>query len=93
MKNFVTFTLAAGVALTSASVVQAAGPARTVVKVDRATAVAPSSVGSSAATFDRVSFNRELTRISELLQPTMGPDSLLEEGVSVGKKSGTVWSF
>ena len=94
MKNFVTFTLAAGVALTSASVVQAAGPARTDVKADRATTVAPSSVGSSSAvTFDRLSFNRELTRIADMLQPAIGLDSLVEESVSVGKKSGTVWSF
>jgi hypothetical protein len=93
MKNFVTFTLAAGVALTSASLVQAAGPSRTTVKADRATTVVPSSIGSNAATFDRASFNRELTRLSDLLQPTIGLDSLLEDGVAVGKKSGTVWSF
>ena len=93
MKNFVTFTLAAGVALTSASVVQAAGPARTAVKADRSSTSVPSSVAPSAGAFDRASFNRELTRIADLLQPSTGSDSLLEEGAAVGKKSGTVWSF
>ena len=93
MKNFVTFTLAAGVALTSASVVQAAGPARTAVKADRSTTSVPSSVGSSVVAFDRASFNRDLTRIADLLQPTTGSDSLLEDTAAVPKKSGMVWSF
>ena len=72
MKNFLTFTLAAGVAITSAQVVHAAGVTR--VSADRlikAQAQMPATASStSGSRFDSAAMNRELTRISELLSPT-----------------------
>ena len=96
MKSFVTFTLAAGVALATASVVQAAGGTRGVqTKIDRTSNVAsvPATVGVTTFSFDRAAFNRELSRISEILQPVTDDQLLLDEGTAVGRKSGTVWSF
>ena len=96
MKSFVTFTLAAGVALSTASVVQAAGGTRGVqTKIDRTSNVAsvPATVGVTTFSFDRTSFNRDLSRISELLQPVTDDELLLGEGTTVGRKSSGVWSF
>ena len=96
MKSFVTFTLAAGVALTTASVVQAAGGTRGVqTKIDRTSNVAsvPATVGVATFSFDRAAFNRDLSRISEILQPGTDDDLLLSEGSTVGRKTSGVWSF
>ena len=96
MKSFVTFTLAAGVALTTASVAKAAGVTRGAqTKVDRTTNVAsvPASVGITALSFDRTAFNRDLSRISEILQPGTDDDLLLSEGSTVGRKSFGVWTY
>lgn len=93
MKNFLAFTLAAGVAITTASVADAAGTNRASAKSEKGAAQATGrtvtpSVGIS---FDRNALNRELARLSDILQPSVGDENLLDEG-SVGKK-GAVWSF
>ena len=96
MKSFVTFTLAAGVALTTASVAHAAGVTRAAqTKVDRTIKVAsvPASGGIATLSFDRTAFNRDLSRISEILQPGTDDDLLLSEGSTVGRKTSGVWSF
>ena len=95
MKNFLTFTLAAGVAITSAQVVHAAGVTR--VSADRlikAQAQMPATASmTSGSRFDTAAMNRELTRISELLGPTGFNDGLIEDAVAVPKKTAGSFMF
>lgn len=95
MKNFLTFTLAAGVAITSAQVVHAAGVTR--VSADRlikAQAQMPASPSAtSAAKFDNAALNRELARISELLGPVGLNDGLMDDAVVVPKKTAGSFMF
>ena len=71
MKGFLTFTLAAGVAITTTSVAHAAGTgnAKGGLNVSKAPAVAQASMGISGLglTFDRTSLTRELDRLNQLL--------------------------
>jgi hypothetical protein len=92
MKNFLTFTLVAGVAITSAQVAQAAGVSKVgAERTAKAQAQMPGSAATAAARggFDRAALNRELTRISEMLAPVGSTDDGLTETSAVTKKIGT----
>ena len=97
MKNFLSFTLAAGVAITTAQVAQAAGVTK--VSSERLMTVQAQMPGSptsaASAGFDRSSLNRELARISELVAPIgFSNDGLTEDSsVSVTKKVGGSFTY
>ena len=91
MKNLLAFTLVAGVAITTATVAEAGGINRTPAKSEKSASRATPSAPSIGIAFDRGGLNRELTRLADILQPSVGDDSLLEEG-GVGKKAAN-WSF
>ena len=97
MKSLLTFTLAAGVAITTTSIVHAAGTAKGAAKVERASTIqvsAPQYLGTvSGLALDRSAMNRELNRLNDLLQPTSMNDELSEASVAVGKKSLGGWVF
>lgn len=97
MKGFLTFTLAAGVAITTTSIVQAAGVGKGALTADRSAATQkqePMSVAAmSGFSLDRAALNRELNRLSVLLEP----EYLNEEGGSGNqsverKVSATGWA-
>ena len=95
MKGFLTFTLAAGVAITTTTVVQAAGVGKGAMNADRTPSSqtqAPMSVGSmNGLTLDRSALNRELSRLNDLFVPTDGAD---DEGASgAAKRKSMVWSY
>ena len=95
MKNFLSFTLAAGVAITTSTVAHAAGVPKAATSGPKAvsTKVAPIGVGA-AAIIDRSSLNRELTRISELLSSPVGDEfGLADDSVAVGKKVSPSFTF
>ena len=96
MKNFLTFTLAAGVAITSTTIVHAAGVAKTgsaAKTSSSASRQAPAGTANAGAVYlDRNSFNRELTRLSDLLTGPNSDDLMSEEGV-VGRKSTGAYTF
>ena len=73
MKGFLTFTLAAGVAITTTSIAQAAGVSKGSLNADRSAATQkqePMSIGAmSGFSLDRAALNRELNRLSVLLEP------------------------
>lgn len=98
MKGFLTFTLAAGVAITTTSVVQAAGVGKGALNGDRSASSntsAPMSVGAMAGlTLDRTALNRELGRLRTLLEPLVSD----EEGESANtpvqtKTSVGAWTY
>ena len=86
MKGFLTFTLAAGVAITTTSIAQAAGVGKGPMNADRTASMqtqAPMSIGAMGGlTLDRMALNRELTRLSELFAPMDGD----EEGGSASAR-------
>ena len=94
MKNFLTFTLAAGVAITSTTVVHGAGLSKPIVDAERTVSrqspAATANVGTGA--LDRASFNRELVRLSDLLIG-QNSDDLVTEEVAVGRKSTGMYTF
>lgn len=96
MKGFLTFTLAAGVAITTTSIAQAAGVGKGALNADRTASTqtqAPMSVGAMGGlVFDRVALNRELNRLSELLAPVDGDEEGGSANAPAPRKS-MVWSF
>ena len=97
MKGFLTFTLAAGVAITTTSIAQAAGVGKGAMNADRTASTqiqAPMSVGAMGGlVFDRTALNRELNRLSALLEPMNGDEESGAANVPVIRKSGTAWTF
>jgi hypothetical protein len=97
MKGFLTFTLAAGVAITSTSIAQAAGVGKGAMNADSTASTqiqAPMSVGAMGGlVFDRTALNRELNRLNELLAPMDGDVEGGAADVPVITKSGTAWTF
>jgi hypothetical protein len=97
MKGFLTFTLAAGVAITTTSIAQAAGVGKGAMNADRTASTqiqAPMSVGAMGGlVFDRTALNRELNRLSALLEPMDGDEESGAANVPVITKSGTAWTF
>ena len=69
MKGFLTFTLAAGVAITTTSIAQAAGVVKGPANASRApaTAPAPMGIGAMGISLDRTSLARELDRLNAML--------------------------
>ena len=97
MKGFLTFTLAAGVAITSTSIAQAAGVGKGAMNADRSPSAqtqsqSPMGVGAfGGLSLDRSALNRELSRLNELL--LVGDDTEGGSGnASVNRKVG-VWSY
>ena len=94
MKGFLTFTLAAGVALTTSSVSQAAGPGKGAMNVSKTPSVSqsPVGIGGLGVTSDRATLTRELDRINQLLAaPDVGAEELTNTPVQ--QKGGGLWSF
>ena len=97
MKGFLTFTLAAGVAITTTSIAHAAGVGKGSLKVDRSvssqTQAPMSIVAMGGLTLDRAALNRELNRLSDLLEPTDADEAAASVNGPVQSKSGGIWSF
>ena len=94
MKGFLTFTLAAGVAITTSSVAQAAGTGKGAMNVSKAPAMAqaPMGIGALGASFDRTTLIRELDRLNQILAPTeSGEDGTTN--TPLPQKGGGLWSF
>ena len=96
MKGFLTFTLAAGVAITTTSIAQAAGVGKGVVNTDRTASTqtqAPMSVGALVGlTLDRSALNRELSRLADLLQPLDGEEEAGSTAMPLQRKSIGAWT-
>ena len=94
MKNLLSFTLAAGVAITTTSVAYGAGVQRAATNTQKnvSTRIAPAGVSSSAI-LDRTSLNRELTRISDLLSPVSDELGFGGDSVAVTKKVSPSFTF
>ena len=96
MKGFLTFTLAAGVAITTTSIVQAAGVGKGAMNADRAASTqtqGPMSVGAMGGLLlDRSALNSELIRLSELLAPVDGDEEGVSAGRTVQRKSVGSWT-
>lgn len=95
MKGFLTFTLAAGVAITTTTVVQAAGVGKGAMNADRTISSqtqAPMSVGSmNGLSLDRSALNRELSRLNDLFVPSEVSED--EGASSTTKRKSMVWSY
>jgi hypothetical protein len=95
MKGFLTFTLAAGVAITTTSIAQAAGVGKGVVNTDRTASTqtqAPMNVGAMAGlTLDRSALNRELSRLADLLEPVDGEEQAGSPSPTVRIKTVPGW--
>ena len=96
MKGFLTFTLAAGVAITSTSIAQTAGVGKGAMNADSTASTqiqAPMSVGAMGGlVFDRTALNRELNRLSALLEPMDGDGEGGSADGTVQRKSVGVWT-
>ena len=94
MKGFLTFTLAAGVAMTTTSVVQAAGVAKGAANASKAPAAvqAPMSLGGMGLTLDRMSLTRELDRLTSMLNPIDDINQPSGQDERVAPKLGA-WTF
>ena len=96
MKGFLTFTLAAGVAITTTSIAQAAGVGKGALNADRAVSAqfqAPMSIGALGAfTLDRAALNRELDRLNSLLEPMDGDAEGAAATMPVQRKSAGAWT-
>ena len=98
MKGFLTFTLAAGVAITTTSIAQAAGIGKGPMNADRTASSqtqAPMSIGTMGGlTLDRMALNRELSRLSTLLEPMVGDQEDGSSDAPVQRKlTSTGWSW
>ena len=95
MKGFLTFSLVAGVAITSTSVVHAAGIAKGAASVSKAPASAqgPMAMNSMGLALDRMALSRELTRLNDLLTVPEGLDADAPgQDTPVTPKSG-LWTW
>ena len=96
MKGFLTFTLAAGVAITTTSIVQAAGVGNGGMNADRTASTqtqGPMSVGAMGGlVFDRTALNRELNRLSEMLAPSDGDEEGGSANEPLKKKAFGEWT-
>jgi len=97
MKGFLTFTLAAGVAITTTSVAQAAGVGKGAMNADRtasAQSQGPMSLGAmSGFTLDRAALSRELNRLATLLEPATGDEGNDTSNAPVKSKSLGEWTY
>ncbi len=100
MKGFLTFTLAAGVAITTTSIAQAAGVGKGTLNADRTVSTqshSPMSVGAmSGLTLNRSALNRELSILRTLLAADSEPafdEAGLANAPIKRKTSATGWTF
>jgi hypothetical protein len=97
MKGFLTFTLAAGVAITTTSIAQAAGVGKGVLNADRTVSSqsqAPMGIGAlGGLTLDRAALNRELDRLNALLEPMDGDVEGAAASVPVQRKTIGTWTY
>jgi hypothetical protein len=94
MKGILTFTLAAGVAITTTTIAHAAG-SKPVANPTKAPVTTPASSPFSALelTLDRSSLTRELNRLNELLNlQDMGEETSTGD-VPPTMKSAGAWTF
>lgn len=95
MKSLLTFTLAAGVAITTGTVAEAAGTAKGIQSAggnNKFIVAAPSVLGTRASLPDRNLINLELSKLMTELEPIESDDENL--GVPAKKKSGgSSWTF
>ena len=96
MKGFLTFTLAAGVAITTTSVAQAAGVGKGAMNADRIASTQTQAPANSGAlggfALDRAALNRELNRLTDLLAPVDEGDETGATNTSTQRKA-MVWTF
>lgn len=97
MKGFLTFTLAAGVAITTSSIAQAEGVGKGAMNANRTASTqtqAPMSVGAMAGlALDRSALNRELSRLRDLLEPLDTQEDSGSENIPVQRKAIGTWTF
>jgi hypothetical protein len=91
MKGLLTFTLAAGVAISTTSVVHATGVVKGASNANKApaSAQAPMGIGSMGITLDRVSLTRELDRLNSMLNPSDGE----ENSAGLTQKTTPTWTY
>ena len=93
MKGFLTFTLAAGVAITSTSVSARGNLTKVAVSPNAPqTASTPASLSGLGLALDRSSMIRELDRLNELLSPTEA-DQEMAPMPATQKTGGVNWTW
>jgi hypothetical protein len=94
MKGFLTFTLAAGVAISTTSVTQAAGVKGAVNASKAPTSVqAPMSIGGMGLSLDRMALSRELDRLNAMLNPVDDLNQPANEDDRMAPKSFGTWTY
>ena len=95
MKGFLTFTLAAGVAISATSIAQAEGVVKGAASANRTSSIAQSPMGVAGLglTLDRVALNRELSRLNELLLAGDADSVTSNSTPSVQEKSVPIWTY
>ncbi len=95
MKGFLTFTLAAGVAITTGSVAQAAGVTKGAASLSKAPVAvqAPMGLGSMGLALDRVSLTRELERLNQMLNPSDDFEGNSTTNSPVPSKVTGMWTY
>jgi hypothetical protein len=96
MKSFLTFTLAAGVAVTASSIAHGEGTSKARAATGESTSIskqAPATIGTMSGLFlDRTALNRELSKLQEDIE--LG-DTLDEATTPVRstRKAAGIWTF
>jgi len=94
MKGILTFTLAAGVAISTTTVVYGAGLAKGSANVSKSpvSAQAPQSITGLGMALDRQLLNRELNRLTDLMAPAQS-DEVVEGTMTTTVKTAPVWTY
>ena len=95
MKGILTFTLAAGVAISTTTVVHGAGLTKGVANVSKApaSAQAPQSITGLGMALDRQLLHRELSRLTELLVPEQLDEVVEGTTMPTTVKTAPVWTY
>ena len=96
MKGFLTFTLAAGVAITTTSVAQAEGVVKGAASgnLTAPAMLAPQGLSAMGMTLDRMALNRELARLTDLLTANESVDeSATAPATPITTKSLGTWTY
>lgn len=94
MKGFLTFTLAAGVAITTTSVSAAGAISKQAASASKApqSTSAPSTLSGLGLALDRMSLRRELDRLNSLLSPISEGDEEVAMP-TLQKTGGANWTW